>query len=324
MQTQQAGPPTHSPQELSFLWLELTSKCNLHCVHCYADSGPSRQLVGTMATEDWLTVLRDSREHGCEQVQFIGGEPTLHPDLPTMISFAAKLGYSFIEVYTNATRLSNELLEVFVDCKVRVAISFYSDDPVTHDHITNGHGSFDRTVHNVRRMLSAGLQIRAGIIEMAEYENHSKQAEGFLRQLGIEDIKVDFKRGVGRGAPLVALADPMAELCGECWKGKICVTNTGKTHPCVFSRFADLGCAKTGILDILSSDGLRDCRRIMELRWSRPNSIGLLKSGCDPCNPPVFPQPEPRCLPMEITQRSIGTFSDCSPCNPPPFKKCRP
>jgi MoaA/NifB/PqqE/SkfB family radical SAM enzyme len=26
--------------ELSFVWLEITGKCQLECAHCYADSGP--------------------------------------------------------------------------------------------------------------------------------------------------------------------------------------------------------------------------------------------------------------------------------------------
>src|SRR5208283_2388709 len=30
---------------LDFLWLELTSRCNLQCVHCYAESGPSSALT---------------------------------------------------------------------------------------------------------------------------------------------------------------------------------------------------------------------------------------------------------------------------------------
>jgi MoaA/NifB/PqqE/SkfB family radical SAM enzyme len=27
--------------ELSFVWLEVTGKCQLRCPHCYAESGPN-------------------------------------------------------------------------------------------------------------------------------------------------------------------------------------------------------------------------------------------------------------------------------------------
>jgi MoaA/NifB/PqqE/SkfB family radical SAM enzyme len=33
---------------LHFLWLEITQKCNLSCVHCYADSTPHQPLFGAM------------------------------------------------------------------------------------------------------------------------------------------------------------------------------------------------------------------------------------------------------------------------------------
>ncbi|HZR55749.1 MAG TPA: radical SAM protein [Terriglobales bacterium] len=324
MQTSSATFSAASVSELSFLWLELTTKCNLQCIHCYADSGPHQQLLGNMSTDDWLTVLRDSHEAGCRQVQFIGGEPTLHPDLPGMISFAAEQGYSFIEVYTNATRISDQLLKVFVDHEVRIAISFYSDDLETHDRITKNRGSFNRTVQNIRRMLSAGLQIRAGIIALAENADHIERAERFLRELGVTDIKVDFKRGVGRGAGPLTSLDPMAELCGECWKGKLCVTNTGQTYPCVFSRFAKIGDAKQGVSQILATDSLWNFRRSLQTKWRNQESPVSVEAGCDPCNPPPFPAepPAPQCQPSAYSQR--GTLSSCDPCNPPPFDKCRP
>ena len=277
-------------QGLSFLWLEITAKCNLECAHCYADSGPGQQLLGSMSTKDWLTVLHDSRSMGCRQVQFIGGEPTLHPDLSLMISFAAAQGYSLIEVYTNATRINDQLLRSLQEHRVRVAVSFYSDDSVIHDQITKVRGSFNRTVDNIRRMLSAGLKIRAGVIEMAENAGRTEDAVRFLRELGVAQIDLDFMRGIGRGAHALVAADPFAELCGECWKGKLCVTSAARTYPCVFSRFADLGSAKDGIAHILGAENLRNFRLSLSHR-----NLECSLGPCNPqtCNPQTFPQCTP-------------------------------
>lgn len=74
--------------ELDFLWLEITAQCNLSCVHCYADASPSKALYGNLGLEDWLDALRQAANLGCRKVQFIGGEPTLHPDLPKLIASA--------------------------------------------------------------------------------------------------------------------------------------------------------------------------------------------------------------------------------------------
>jgi MoaA/NifB/PqqE/SkfB family radical SAM enzyme len=64
-----------SARPIRFLWLEITGKCQLECVHCYADSGPDGD-HGTMSTADWLHVLNQARELGIRAVQFIGGEPS--------------------------------------------------------------------------------------------------------------------------------------------------------------------------------------------------------------------------------------------------------
>lgn len=67
----------------SFLWLEITGRCQLECQHCYAESGPSGT-HGAMSTVDWLRVLDQAAALGVQTVQFIGGEPTLRPDLPRL------------------------------------------------------------------------------------------------------------------------------------------------------------------------------------------------------------------------------------------------
>jgi hypothetical protein len=63
----------------SFLWLEITGRCGLGCSHCYAGSGPSGS-HGAMTAGDWRSVISQAADLGVSMVQFIGGEPTLHPD----------------------------------------------------------------------------------------------------------------------------------------------------------------------------------------------------------------------------------------------------
>jgi pyruvate-formate lyase-activating enzyme len=346
-------------QDLSFLWLEITAKCNLECIHCYADSGPRQSLLGQISTEEWLNIIRDSVRLGCRQVQFIGGEPTLHPDLARMISLASDEGYTFIEVFTNATNISDRLLRTFVKCHVHVATSFYSSDPDIHESITKRRGSFGRTVETLKRMLAAGLPIRVGIIETSGNIGHTEKARLFLESLGIAEISVDSQRGVGRGASDL-IVDPMSELCGECWKGKLCVTSSGATYPCVFSRFADLGSAKSGIKKILTSEhlttfrlGQKQYQYELEARKNDSRGVGSeIKTKCNPqcspCGPDAFPldecAPKRAYLPRQnsdliarLSSAEEGTAqtdilaalapcppATCAPCGPDSFRKCAP
>lgn len=333
-----AGAADATPRDLSFLWLEITAKCNLECAHCYADSGPRGELFGQMSTDDWLSVLRDAADVGCRHVQFIGGEPTLHPDLSRMISFASARGYTFIEVFTNATAISEALLHTFVGHNVHVATSFYSDDPETHDAVTKHRGSFDRTVSNIRRLLAAGLHVRAGVIETQGNAGHAERAKRFLEGLGVSEIRVDFQRGVGRGAQPLHSLDPMAELCGECWKGKLCVTPSGRSYPCVFSRFADVGQAKEGLRKVLKDDALLEFRHRLKKYRSRKDLKNTALAGADEagvdattlamgaCGPDVICNPDLTCPPnCGPHSSSCGPTQFCVPARIcPPEMSCNP
>ena len=76
----QRTPRDGAKAALEFIWLEVTSHCNLTCLHCYGDcrsaSEPDR-----MEEKQWRAVLEQARAVGCSQVQFIGGEPFLNKDL---------------------------------------------------------------------------------------------------------------------------------------------------------------------------------------------------------------------------------------------------
>jgi MoaA/NifB/PqqE/SkfB family radical SAM enzyme len=252
-----------SRNDLRFLWLEITAKCNLICSHCYADSGPQADLYGEMSYADWTRVLDEAAEMSCRGVQFIGGEPTMHPRLDDLVDHANHRGFEFIEVFTNATRLGNELLGCFHRNRAHVATSFYSDDPVIHEQITQRKGSWQRTVGGIERVLAAGLPIRVGVIETERNAGHGPRAIEFLKTLGVQEVRLDRERGVGRGN-LVRLdgeAERYEELCGQCWKGKLCVTSSGEVFPCVFSRATRLGDAKSGLLGILRAAKLTDFRQ---------------------------------------------------------------
>lgn len=247
---------------LKFLWLEITPSCNLTCSHCYAESGPHLPVSGVMAFCDWCRLMDEARALGCRWLQFIGGEPTLHPDLPKLVEHARSAGFSHCEVFTNATRLDEDLVETFRKYRVRVSFSFYSSDPETHDRITGHAGSFEKTVAGIRKLVKRRLRLHAGVIRMPQNSRQVGSAKWFLRRLGVWSIATDRVRGVGRGRRLVPDASPPDELCGSCWSGLLSVDWNGDTYPCVFSRSVVVGnFLRDGMKGIIEGSSLRAFRR---------------------------------------------------------------
>ena len=323
-QSDQSVSPTRrddSPK-LDFLWLELTNRCNLRCVHCYAESGPNAQEGDRLTGDDYRRLIDEGKELGCEQIQFIGGEPTLNRELSALIQHARASGYSTVEIFTNLVHLSEPLLACWIEHNVSIATSFYSADADTHDRITQGPGSFWRTVANLERVVKTSLPLRAGIIEMEENAGHTDQAMDFLRAMGISKIGIDRLRKFGR-AGIPETEATVTELCGNCAGNTLCVGPDGRISPCIMSKAWSVGSVFDHPLsDIVRSDRLRMMRatiyrEVVEPRNRLRTTGGTPASGemvnCGPCNPVCNPC-NPWCAPGQL----------CVPCNPSGSEPCEP
>src|SRR5579875_3472941 len=117
-----------------------------------------------MRREDWERVIDEAAGLGAPMVQFIGGEPTLHPDLPALIRRALDRGLE-VEVFSNLVRIRTELWELFQEPGVRLATSYYSADAGRHDAVT-GRRSHDRTLANIEQAVRRRVPLRVGVIEV--------------------------------------------------------------------------------------------------------------------------------------------------------------
>ena len=271
------------PVGLDYVWLELTKSCNLFCAHCYEEAGtnhphpthaigrptsgghlPSREREH-ISLEQWKDILSEGARLGAKRVQFTGGEPTLYPGLMGLIEYARSCRYRDIEIFTNATRLEDSLLRQWASSGVRVALSFYSCDPRTHDTITGMAGSFRQTVQGIRAILANNIPVRVAIVLMRDNLSHLTDTVEFLKGLGLKDneIEWDYVRPTGRGVVKAGLMgrDVQSDVTpfrsssleegqgtcdkgfarGTCWKGKIAISSEGDVYPCIFARQMSIG-----------------------------------------------------------------------------------
>lgn len=135
-----------------------------------------------MSREDWLRVLDEAVDLGVEMVQFIGGEPMLHPDLAVLVAHALGRGLQ-VEVFSNLVHMSDLLWEVFSRPGVSLVTSYYSDDPVQYAAVT-GRPSHARTRANINQALRRGIPLRAGVIDMGGGQR-AEQAQAELVGLGV-------------------------------------------------------------------------------------------------------------------------------------------
>lgn len=223
---------------ISFLELEITGFCQLKCRHCYADSSPKSD-HGTMTADDWERVIDDAHALSVDTVQFIGGEPTLHPELRRLVCYALGKGFK-VDVYTNLVHVTPELWELFSLPGVSLGTSWYSADDDRHADVTGSKGSHARTRANIAEALRRGIPIRAGIVEVVDGQD-TATARDELLALGVTDIQTDRARGVGRATRGIP---DISELCGQCGRGRAAITLHGDLSSCVIGRFLVAGNVK--------------------------------------------------------------------------------
>lgn len=78
----------------------VTHACNSRCIYCDTYRNEEYRKISFMELEDAKELIRQFQDLGCKYIDFTGGEPTLHPQLPQLLSYARSLGIR-TEVTTN-------------------------------------------------------------------------------------------------------------------------------------------------------------------------------------------------------------------------------
>jgi radical SAM protein with 4Fe4S-binding SPASM domain len=201
-------------------------------------------------------------------------------------------------VFSNLTFVTDKLTEDFRRYGVRVATSFYSPHEETHDSITQSNDSFRKTVGEIKKIMTANLPLRVSVIATEKNRGDIEGAVRFLKEMGVEDVKVGPVLPVGRGQALTLDQSLEEGLkgCGACWMGSLVVSWDGSVHPCLLGRTVHLGNVQSNSLEeILSSDRTKTFRKLIHTDWlTRASNQGNTecppdKSGCPPWDEPTCP-----------------------------------
>jgi radical SAM protein with 4Fe4S-binding SPASM domain len=262
-------------EQLEFLWLELTSRCNNRCLHCYSSSDSHRN-DDSVPHARWLSIISEARKAGASSIQLIGGEPLLYQGWEELVIKAKEEGYTFIEVFTNAILIDDACIRFFKEQNVNVATTIYAGTGTIHDTVTCHPGSFERTLGAVKKLLEAGIPVRVASIIMKANEEEAENINMLLTGLGLTPDPPDVVRPTGRGDDKELLPEKYerayvkppfytdlysfdrAKKYHSCLAGKIAVTSVGDVIPCIFARSEVCGNILTSPLsELLESEILQ-------------------------------------------------------------------
>lgn len=306
---------------LDFAWIELTTKCNNRCLHCYTASTPQEKDEDLLTPERRAALLHEMRSVGCGAVQFIGGEPLLCPEWRALVTKADEEKFEFIELFTNATLLTDEILAFLAAHRVHIATTLYAAHAEIHDRVTQNEGSFQKTMDAIKKILRLGIPLRIASILMKTNEDEGEKIMKLCESLGVEAQPPDLIRPTGRGVdsdlqptairrqsirpPFYVSKEEFitARHYHPCLAGKIAIAPNGDVFPCVFSRANCLGNVRnTPLTSLLENEKLLTC-------W-KTNKDKITK--CKECEYRyACPDCRPYAQAVDATQNWLAASPDC-------------
>jgi cyclic pyranopterin phosphate synthase len=124
-------------RHIHYLRVSLTDKCNLRCVYCMAEDMVFRPSAELMQDDELLTLVRLFADLGFDKFRLTGGEPTIRPNLVSLVHAMCQTpGVHSVSMTTNGVllpRLAQPLAEAGLE---RVNISLDTLNPAKFKHIT--------------------------------------------------------------------------------------------------------------------------------------------------------------------------------------------
>ncbi len=134
----------------------VTRACNLKCKHCYENAG--KKGLDELTTAEALATIDKLAEAGVVFLAFSGGEPTIRPDILTLIRRATEHGI-YVAVATNGITFSNpERVRIFKEAGMKfVQVSIDGARAETHDEFRGVRGAFEKTISGIRNCVAENL-----------------------------------------------------------------------------------------------------------------------------------------------------------------------
>lgn len=298
---------TFHPYNLHVVHLNLTSKCNLRCIYCYADE---RKDSGSRLQFGEYINLIDSINNISKNVEIVltGGEPLLS-SLALDVAELAKKSGNKVHLLSNGVLINKNNAKQIAEGFDLIKISLDGSTPNIHD-FHRGEGSYDKTLKAIEYLIqnNAKLQI-AMTVTIQNINDIGAMVNKFGSLLSFAPL---FNAGRARTNKKLAITgkeyynalssisgvNPLSYLCSSLDKAKkqrimkcaigdaeISISDTGDVYPCHLLHLPQFlaGNVKEQSLESIyqTSDKLKSCRdqTVLQVKGCKKCEIRFICGG---------------------------------------------
>lgn len=191
---------TGQKTRISALNLNMTGKCNLACVYCYAQGGDyariQKDMDAPMALQTLDEALQASDPSLPFRIEFFGGEPLLNTEVIEAViewqkhsaAWKNHPGGTVNRISTNLTTLSGQQEQLLKEGNIIISISLDGPGKVQDQQrpFKDGRGSYDIIMGNIRRLREHMPQ--ATIIARMTVYHFDQQVPEMVQELAETDL----------------------------------------------------------------------------------------------------------------------------------------
>jgi 12,18-didecarboxysiroheme deacetylase len=135
----------------------VTRRCNLKCVHCYAHAKDAH-FENELTTEQGKELIDDLADFGAPVMLFSGGEPLVRKDLPQLAAYAVDKGMRAV-ISTNGTLITPNMARTLKEIGLSyVGISLDGMQDI-NDRFRGVKGAFRSALEGIRNSQDAGIKV---------------------------------------------------------------------------------------------------------------------------------------------------------------------
>jgi radical SAM protein with 4Fe4S-binding SPASM domain len=177
---------------------EMTTACNLDCIHCHASGG--KRAPDELTTEEAKRLLDQlAQVSEFRMMAYTGGEPLVRPDLFELLAYSQALGFTNT-MATNATLIDDDVARRLRSLGLVIAaVSLDGFDAETHDYVRGHPGTFEATLKGIRALRRAGILLHINITAMEYNMDQLEPLMALTDELGTGILLMYQLVPVGRG-----------------------------------------------------------------------------------------------------------------------------
>lgn len=179
----------------------MTRRCNLKCVHCYAQA-VDPEGKDEINTEQAKGIIKDLADYGSPVMLFSGGEPLVREDLPELAKYATENGMRAV-ISTNGTLITKEKAAELKKIGLSyVGISLDGGEEI-HDKFRQVPGAFKRAIRGIENCKAEGLKVGLRFTINKRNQQEIPTLFQLLRDLEVPRICFYHLVYSGRGSELI-------------------------------------------------------------------------------------------------------------------------